>query len=72
MTAKTEPVTELGENVTYTVDGDKLTITIDLAHRGGPSSSGKTLRVASTNGNKPLPGSDVILGVNAYRYANPR
>jgi hypothetical protein len=72
MTAAKANATELGENVNVTIDGDTLTITVDLKHRGGLSASGKTLRVASTNGNKPLPGTDVILGINAYEYAQKR
>jgi hypothetical protein len=59
-----------GENVTYTVDGNTLTITIDLAHRNDVGKE-KTLRVASTMGNKELaPG--VVVGINAYAYRNPR
>jgi hypothetical protein len=71
MTAtKTELVkTELGENVVYAVDGDTLTITVDLAHRGELSSTGKTIRVGSTKGNHPVTGTDVVLSVNAYVYA---
>lgn len=64
--------TELGENVSYTVANGKLTIEIDLSHRGGLSASGKTILVASTRGNKPIEGTDVILGVNAYEYATKR
>ena len=60
-------MTELGENIRYAVEGDTLTITIDLSHRGGLSSTGKTLRVASTNGNKDI-GNGVFLGLNAYVY----
>ena len=44
----------------------KAIITIDLAHRGKPSSSGKSIIVASTGGNQAIPGTDVILGLNAY------
>ena len=68
-TSKPAELTELGENISYFVENDILTITIDLKHRGGLSASGKTLRVASTNGNKPIDGTPVILGVNAYEYA---
>jgi hypothetical protein len=57
---------QLGENVTITVKGDTATITIDLSHRGKPSSSGKSIIVASTGGNQAIPGTDVILGLNAY------
>lgn len=56
----------LGENVEYKVTGNKVTITIDLDHRGPASASGKTVRVATTSGNQKIPGSEVILGLNAY------
>lgn len=61
-----------GENVKYRVEGDQLTIVIDLSHRGGLSASGKTVRVGTTNGNKEIGDTGVVLGLNAYVYANPR
>ena len=57
---------KLGENIQIEVKEKTLTITIDLAHRGKPSSSGKSIIVASTGGNQAIPGTDVILGLNAY------
>jgi len=54
------------ENVSIEVKGGKAIITIDLAKRGGRSASGKTIRVASTAGNKLIEGTDVVLGLNAY------
>jgi hypothetical protein len=55
------------ENVTMQVKGSKLTIEIDLDHRGGKSTSGKTTRIASTEGNIPVNGkSGVFLGLNVY------
>ena len=49
------------ENVTFeVVDGNRLVIEIDLNHRGDISASGKTRRVASTEGNI---GSTKIRGV---------
>lgn len=56
----------LGDNVKYIVEGDTLTLRIDLAHRGGRSASGKTIRVASTEGNVKVPNTEVIIGINAY------
>lgn len=62
---------QVGNNVNYQVGGDKLTIQIDLARQGTPSKSGKTIVVASTQGNVRLfddEGNEVItLGLNAYR-----
>jgi len=52
-----------------TIKDNVLHIEIPL-HAPRPSSSGKTLTVASSNGNKPtdvqINGSPVIVGVNAY------
>jgi hypothetical protein len=61
---------EIGTNISIEVKGDKAIITINLAHRGGLSSSGKSVIVASTGGNVPIPGTNVILGLNAYVKAN--
>lgn len=70
MPTKTE-YTEAGENVRYAVEGDDLVVRVNLKHRGGLSASGKTVRVATTNGNKELaPG--VFVGFNAYEYATKR
>ncbi len=55
------------DNITVSVDANQIaTIQIDLKNRGGRSASGKTIRVASTEGNKPIKGTDVVLGLNAY------
>jgi hypothetical protein len=60
------------ENVTFKRDGNKLTIEVDLAHRGEPSSTGKTLRVASTEGNVPCPDSpEIKIGLNVFA-PNPK
>lgn len=60
----------LGENITVEVKGDQAIITINLKHRGRPSSSGKSIIVASTGGNQVIPGTNVVLGLNAYIQAN--
>lgn len=61
------------ENVKLNVVKNILTIKVDLSKTGGPSASGKTLRVASTLGNKEVPGGNgAILGLNVYHYANPK
>jgi hypothetical protein len=56
------------ENINIAVKDGKAVITIDLSKRGQLSSSGKTIRVATTAGNVPIPGTDppVFLGLNAY------
>src|SRR5579875_1487574 len=47
------------KNVEMRVDGNILTIKVDLTKEFGPSSSGKTTIVASTEGNVDVLGSDV-------------
>jgi hypothetical protein len=56
------------KNVEMTIDGNILTIKVDLAKEFGPSSSGKTIIIASTEGNQSVPGKeDVKVGVNIYK-----
>ncbi len=55
------------KNVKLSVNGDTLTITVDLTQKFGPSSSGKTIIIASTEGNFPLPGRTEVVGLNVYR-----
>ncbi len=67
--AKNTPAepTKVGENIAYVVEADRLVMTIDLAHRGGLSQSGKTVRIASTGSNKEVaPG--VFLNMTIYTY----
>ena len=58
------------ENVTFeVVDGNRLIIEVELNHRGDISTSGKTRRVASTEGNvgiKDANGVEVKIGLNVY------
>lgn len=55
------------QNIETNVDGHILTLKIDLSKRGNPSASGKTILVASTQGNKKVPGhEDIQYGVNVY------
>ena len=55
------------KNVELKVEGDILTIQIDLVKEFGPSSSGKTIIIASTEGNISVPGRDEKIGLNVYR-----
>jgi hypothetical protein len=56
------------QNVAMRVDGDKLVIAVDLSKEIGPSSSGKTILIASTEGNANVPGHEGMkLGLNVYR-----
>ncbi len=54
------------ENVKGELKGNILHLEIDVTKRLGPSASGKTTIVATTSGNQPIPGTDVILGLNCY------
>lgn len=53
-------------NIKQELNGDILTITIDLSERHGKSASGKTNRIASSLGNKKVDGTDFIIGINCY------
>ena len=55
------------KNVDLKLDGNILTITIDLSKTFGPSSSGKTVIVASTEGNAAVPGREEMIGLNVYK-----
>ena len=55
------------KNVKLSVSGNTLTVTVDLTQEFGPSSSGKTIIIASTEGNFPLPGRTEVVGLNVYR-----
>lgn len=64
--AKTKNANTLGKNIAYEMDGDTLVIRIDTTKDFGPSNSGKTIIIASTEGNKSI--GDVRLGLNCYKY----
>lgn len=58
----------IGTNVTVTVTGTKATIEIDLSQTHGTSSTGKSIIVATTNGNQLIPGTaDIRIGLNVYK-----
>lgn len=58
-------------NIKTSVKGNTLTITVDLSERHGPSASGKTIMIASTQGNQKLdaPHAAVSFGLNVYTKA---
>ena len=56
------------KNVEMSVDGKTLVIKVDLTKEFGPSSSGKTIIIASTEGNQSVPDNDgVKIGLNVYK-----
>lgn len=56
-------------NVEISVSGDILTLRVDLTKEFGPSSSGKTIIIASTDGNQTIPDRDERVGLNVYKKA---
>lgn len=55
------------KNVEMNVEGNILIIKVDLSKEYGPSSSGKIIIVASTEGNVSIPDHEEKLGLNVYR-----
>ena len=55
------------KNVHMAVEGNILTIKGDLSKEFGPSSSGKTIIIASTEGNVSIPDREEKVGLNVYR-----
>ncbi|MBF0497193.1 MAG: hypothetical protein HQK58_11570 [Deltaproteobacteria bacterium] len=55
------------KNVEMTVVDNILTIKVDLTQEFGPSSSGKTIIIASTEGNAPIPEREEKVGLNVFK-----
>ena len=55
------------KNVEMAIEGTMLTIKVDLSKEFGPSSSGKTIIIASTEGNVTIPTREEKVGLNVYR-----
>jgi hypothetical protein len=56
------------KNVEMKVDGNILTIKVDLSKEFGLSSSGKTIIIASTEGNADIDGHEgKKIGLNVYK-----
>ncbi|GAB6271026.1 MAG: hypothetical protein PHH96_10445 [Smithellaceae bacterium] len=56
------------KNVEMKLEGDILTIKVDVTKEFGPSASGKTIIIATTEGNISIPEKDEIkIGFNVYR-----
>lgn len=56
------------KNIEMSVDGNILIIKVDLTKDFGPSSSGKTVIIATTEGNQSVPGKEAIkVGLNVYK-----
>jgi hypothetical protein len=56
------------KNVEMKVEGTILTIKVDLSKEFGPFKSGKTILIATTEGNVKIPEhEDKKVGLNVYR-----
>lgn len=55
------------KNVEMSIEGSVLTIKVDLSKEFGPSSTGKTVIIASTEGNVTIPNRQEKIGLNVYR-----
>jgi hypothetical protein len=56
------------KNIEMKLEGQKLVITVDITKDFGESKSGKSITIASTEGNIPIPEHDDIkIGLNIYR-----
>lgn len=56
------------KNVEMKVEENILTIKVDLTKEFGPSATGKTIIISSTEGNIPIPEKeDVKIGLNVYK-----
>jgi hypothetical protein len=55
------------KNVEMTVEGNILILKVDLTKEFGPSSSKKSIIIASTEGNVSVPNRDEKVGLNVYR-----
>lgn len=59
------------KNIEMSVIGDQLTIKVDLSQSFGRSTSGKSIIIASTEGNQSIPGNEEIkIGLNIYKKAD--
>lgn len=56
------------KNCEMTLNGDILTITVDVSKEFGKSTSGKNIIISSTEGNVSIPEKqDIKIGLNIYR-----
>lgn len=63
----------MSKNVQISVEGNIATITVDLSKDFGASKSGKTVVIASTEGNISIPGNEgTKIGLNVYKYPDSK
>lgn len=69
-TTTTKQAKQIGKNISATLEGNTLTLVIDISKDYGLSSSGKSRIIASSEGNQAAPGDgEIKIGVNIYRRA---
>jgi len=56
------------KNIEMSIEEETLIIKVDLSKNFGKSKSGKTIIVASTEGNVSVPERNEKIGLNIYRY----
>lgn len=60
------------QNIKVKVEKNTMTLTVDLTQRLGPSSSGKTTIIASTEGNAKIEGHEGLqFGLNVFAKKAP-
>ena len=64
--AETEMM-KIGDNVVSTLEGDKLTVEVDMSKDLGLSKTGRTRLVATTRGSVKLADTGASIGLNIYR-----
>jgi hypothetical protein len=58
----------MATNIETRVEGNKLIIEVDLTKEYGLTGSGKSVKVASSDGNMSVPGREEIkMGLNVYK-----
>lgn len=55
------------KNVEMNIEGNILTLKVDLSKEFGESSSGKSIVIGTTEGNYAIPGREEKVGLNVYR-----
>ncbi|MFH0823864.1 MAG: hypothetical protein V2B18_14030 [Pseudomonadota bacterium] len=60
------------KNIELSLQDNDFTIVVDLSQEFGPSKSGKTIIIASTGGNKAIPGREERIGLNVYRQESKK
>lgn len=56
----------MATNCSFKVEKDKLIITVNLKERHGPSTSGKTVMIASSAGNVDVGVDGIKFGLNVF------